>query len=292
MSNSGNGKEPVGNAFIDSEYPNWSPDGESIIYLSYGIISISSDLNSWVDDIDSIGVWIINKNGNNRRKVYNSTYADWSPNGEKLLLEINSKIYTADFNGNSIDSNSIEQITFDGENIQPEWSPNGNYILFEQTNCSDLEFECGIWIFNIDENSFFLISNGGSSASWYNNSNEIVFRKAYGENGQTIGFRFYVYNLTTRVTEQILEIEGDSNHLKMSPIENKLAFSTGLRGENQNIWIFDLETKTQLQLTFSGAVMPDWSPDGSKIVYISDGIWVMNSDGSNKVNIKPLPIVD
>jgi TolB protein len=34
-------------------------------------------------------------------------------------------------------------------------------------------------------------------------------------------------------------------------------------------------------LADSGA-NPDWSPDGTRIAYNSDGIWVMNSDGSNK----------
>src|SRR5439155_22992034 len=60
-----------------------------------------------------------------------------------------------------------------------------------------------------------------------------------------------------------------------------------------------LSTETSLPLTFNSAVAtsPRYSPDGSKIVFISNRdrnseIYVMNSDGTNQTRLANTPVPD
>lgn len=292
--NDSESKEAPLQTFIDVKYPKWSPDGNSILYSSYGLVAVSRDLKYWTDNIDSAGVWVMNSNGNGRKQVLDIpfSYADWSNDGSKLVYQVGGTIYSADFDGIRIDSSSIRQLTIEGLNRLPEWSPDGNYIFYSQVDCSENSISCGLWLLNLESNTFELVSNGAVRGTWSGTSEEIVFLKTYGSGGQTLGDKFYSYNVSTKETEVIYELEGESNHISLSPLENIMAFTHNIRGETPNIWKLNLDTEELTQITFDGAQMPDWSPDGKKIVYVRDGIWTMNSDGSDKVNIKPLPYMD
>ena len=69
----------------------------------------------------------------------------------------------------------------------------------------------------------------------------------------------------------------------------KIVFASG-RQTDFDIWSLNLDEGTLSQLTSGGALndFPKWSPDGSRIAYISTGVdciaslWVMNADGSNR----------
>jgi len=48
----------------------------------------------------------------------------------------------------------------------------------------------------------------------------------------------------------------------------------------------DSDGNNQTRLTFDKGLHPQFSPDGSKIVYVSDGgIYIMNVDGSNQTRL-------
>jgi len=72
-------------------------------------------------------------------------------------------------------------------------------------------------------------------------------------------------------------------------IKGKIVFSSG-RSADFDIWTLDLESGLLQQLTHGSELndMPRWSPDGSKVVFISSGedlvpsLNVMDSDGSNR----------
>jgi len=74
--------------------------------------------------------------------------------------------------------------------------------------------------------------------------------------------------------------------MEVSPDGEWIVFSWG-----KQIWKVKVNGDSLTQLTFSGEnFYPRWSPDGRKIVFHvplgdSAGIWIINSDGSNKHNI-------
>ena len=81
----------------------------------------------------------------------------------------------------------------------------------------------------------------------------------------------------------------------------QIAFASKLDGVPQ-IWLIDLQTKTQQQITNlpDGACQPSWSPDGKRLVltspcsskqdiYRGSGLFIINSDGSGLTPLISLP---
>ncbi len=80
-----------------------------------------------------------------------------------------------------------------------------------------------------------------------------------------------------------------------SPDGKKIVYSRYCIGCPAEIWVYDLDARTNTKLTTEnvggyGEVYPTWSPDGTKIAYMRQfDIWLMNPDGTNKVDITNTP---
>ena len=72
-----------------------------------------------------------------------------------------------------------------------------------------------------------------------------------------------------------------------SPNGTRIVFESGRDGQSE-IYVMNANGSGQTRLTHSGGnYMPKWSPDGSKIAFVSPGgISVMNADGSNLTQIE------
>jgi Tol biopolymer transport system component len=137
------------------------------------------------------------------------------------------------------------------------WSPDGQRIAFMSSGESD---ELGVYVIDSDGSDVRLVSR-----------------------------------LDTR--EPVLE-------LSWSPDSRKLAISyllfgnSGLPGKPR-IHVVDVESYVRLQLTDGSAadISPAWSPDGSRIAFVSDRdgnreIYVMNADGTGQTRLTNHPLED
>jgi hypothetical protein len=89
--------------------------------------------------------------------------------------------------------------------------------------------------------------------------------------------------------EKILLDEKAYYNPRFSPDGKKIAFVGEERGRSPNIWIFDLQRRVELQLTFEGRNgNPSWSPDGKRIVFHSNmggdyDIYATFADGTGAI---------
>lgn len=104
----------------------------------------------------------------------------------------------------------------------------------------------------------------------------------------------YHMNLNTKVAENLTNNSGDDMNPQVSPNGKTIVFYSNRDGNNE-IYEMNLETRAVTQLTSNSAdnYDPSYSPDGEKVVFKSTvddkngDIFVMNSDGTRKINLTP-----
>lgn len=63
-------------------------------------------------------------------------------------------------------------------------------------------------------------------------------------------------------------------------------------GGNDRIWVMNTDGTDQRMIGSDDlpAIQPDWSPEGSQLVFVSvEGLWIMNADGSETAPLPPTP---
>ena len=192
-----------------------------------------------------------------------------SPNEETIAINpsiLNKILFSkTQQNGNNVDiqlhvmnvdgSNDIQITNFNNGTVfnyngEASWSPDGSRIIF----VSDKDNVSGIYTMNPDGSNVVRInnsSNGGSEPKFSPNGTKILFSKTQ-QNGNNVDIQLHVMN-----------VDG-SNDIQITNFNNGTSFN------------------------FNGEA--SWSPDGSRIIFVSNkddvsGIYTMNPDGSNVVRI-------
>jgi Tol biopolymer transport system component len=120
--------------------PAWHPDGQVIgfnhrplkeIIYTYGYECPHQA--RYVYENDSIGFWLINKDGSNMRRAlpFYLYSAAWSPDGKWVAFMKDAQIFKMPFDGEKFDTTAVVQLTVEGSNFFPSWSPDGEWIAFD-----------------------------------------------------------------------------------------------------------------------------------------------------------------
>ena len=191
---------------------------------------------------------------------------------------------------------ALRQLTRgDSLNDQPSWSPDGQLIAFISNRSGVPE----IWLMAGDGTDQRPLTRDGrfhASPTWSPDGRAIVSCSNAGDVDEIEIFRFPLDGHHS--PELLYAGKGIEMDASLSPDGRSLLYSSRESG-NFDIWEYSLERKTAVQLTADLAYSryPAYSPDGSKIAYVSskdpaDGmhdkdsdIWLMNRDGSGKRRI-------
>ncbi|GIK22591.1 MAG: hypothetical protein M5U17_07640 [Ignavibacterium sp.] len=272
-------------------FPSWSPDGLRIIYNHNGITSV--DVNgAYLINPDSSGLWMINIDGSNPHLILKGgdINAEWSSDGNWIVMEKNGNIYKIPFLNDSLDETKIVQLTFEGNNFYPSWSSDGMWIAYD-SNVDSPNGMNFIWKMKSDGTQKTRIAYSPTKGeirmpSWSKNLDMIVHtRYSY----EFLSTELFAMNENGNNLIRITYNGSTDYYPKVANDGSKIVFES-----NANVLLIEIDGSSQKQLTFNGGLQPTWAPDGQKIAYIgftadnkynplNDGtIWIMNVDGSNK----------
>jgi len=252
----------------DNGRPDWSPDGGKIAFGSH------RNGNAWVAVMDA--------DGSNQRFLVAGTQGDpdWSPDGNQIALsrpvasidgQIRPQIWIVNADGSNL-RQVTQTNTFKGG---PSWSRDGTQMVF------------------------ILIKNPGSPT---HPQPEIGIMNSDGTNERilTIEDRVNVRHEPDGTTT-VLETAHDANAPAWSPVDDRVAFWSGIENQYGQIWTINSDGTGSTQLTEDPTHRnnddPSWSPDGKKVLFSTGRsgraeLWMMDADGSNErklSDIDPFP---
>jgi TolB protein len=98
-------------------------------------------------------------------------------------------------------------------------------------------------------------------------------------------------------TRTVLETADDANAPAWSPVDDRIAFWSGIEQRYGQVWVIKADGTGSRQLTddptHRNSDDPSWSPDGRKILFGTGRsgrveLWVMNADGSGQHRLFPI----
>ena len=193
-----------------------------------------------------------------------------------------AKIYTM-----NADGSDVTQVTDGpGNDLWPDLSPNGRYIVFASNRTGNNE----IFVLDLRDGTLTNVSNSTADDSWPRwspNGRQIAFHS-----NRTGNYDIYVVDADGRGLRAVTTDAALDQWPDWSPNGQRLAFRRG-----NDVYVADAggEEQDVQRLTFLPASidqMPAWSPDGRRIAFMSlrEGycaVFLMDADGSNQVNLTP-----
>ena len=256
------------------------------------------------DSDGRLQVWTIHPDGSGRKQLtfegQNGVPA-WSRDGKRIaFMSIrDNHLWVA-----VMEANGSEQRTL-AEGLAPDWSPDGGRIAFSSPDGQ-------IWVMNTDGSGRKQVTHSATAKarpSWSSEGKRMAFIVVRNPGNQEdpqpqIG----IMNadgrgerlLTTEKRENVrlgpdgsrtmLETAYDANAPSWSPVDDRIAFWSGIENRYGQVWVIHANGTGSRQLTddpsHRNSDDPSWSPDGEKILFSTgrsgrNELWVMNADGSH-----------
>lgn len=237
--------------------------------------------------------------------IFNFNYE--TPAGERILFikQDGTLSQICSIKPNGTDLQTIASHDMAGEfvrqgYIEAKWSPDKSHLAISGGPSESLIY-IPLWLMDNQGTLIKRITPIGYSPNWSNDGNEILFTRLTGP--QTVIIDYYITNINTLEERLVLKGEiyewanADWSHDEKYILTQERYYWINDDGKSevsdQEIVLLQLSNGEKRQLTDTEVMDagPHWSPDDSKIVYIT-GKWgygyqinLMDRDGSNKTTI-------
>jgi len=225
--------------------PNWSADGQKIVFVS--------DRNGGSE------IFLMNPDGSDQQQITftdaNEFYPAFSPDGEYI-------VYASEISGihhletMELDTGAVSRIEFNNMKsyncVYPEWSPDGDWLVF---SCFGEDLKAGIYKSHPDGSDLQLLQAGPlHHPVWSPDGKLIAF------DGEPAGCKFEIYVMKSdgsgmrQITEHPEGCGGFNKHPAWSPDGEKLIFNSYRKFGDTNgseLFSINLDGSGEKQLTFS-----------------------------------------
>ena len=246
----------------------WSPDGQHLAF----VVQNGTRLTDMFWRVESSELWVTRPDGSDSanlvsRSDYQFDSVDWNPDGSMIAIVAasfalnDSAIWIKHF----ASTEPPFSTDLDGDETQVKWSPNADNLAVVTSYASNGGL-MDIWIVNPLGQKAVNLTPDNPGLDW---------KPVWSSDGQYIAFESD--RTAGRFEQDIWRMDADgSNKMNLTPD------------------LYQQEGESQWHMNIG----PDWSLDGSQIVFQSyygdyfmagwDGqsdIWIMNADGTNKINL-------
>ena len=248
-------------------------------------------------------IYVMNADGTNQVRLTNNSVVDdhatWSPDGTKLAFlsrRASGEYAIFQMNGDGTGKTEITQV-----NYQPpynlgwdywsiSWSPDGHQITFQDRPATG---QPGIYIVNADGSSRRFLTTGIQPA-WSPDGSKILF------SNQPVFFYWWLFTIRPDGTD-LHALPGAAPYVDTaatwSPSGDRIVFQGWDWANFEDLVVANSDGTNRQDFSYGcdegnnhlcgGLNFPDWSPDGSKIVFCWDAyaynvdpeIWVKNVTG-------------
>jgi Tol biopolymer transport system component len=232
----------------------------------------------------------------------------WSPDGTRIAFERGFANHAGIYTMNA-DGSNLRSLTPRGLNGQPSWSPDGKQITFGRYMPGN---EASIWIMNSDGSHLRRVTRnplpkndgcdgcaGQGSSRFSPDGKRIVFTWVKGEQSSAI----YVVGVNGKGLRQLTPFtRAVADAIDWSPDGRAIVYSNHFGqpgGVSANVFTLKVDGSGRRRLTHdTGGTINNgadsWSPDSTKIAYVSNRsgsyeIWTMNADGTGPTQLTKGP---
>jgi Tol biopolymer transport system component len=247
------------------DFPRFSPDGSSILFTR------AEGTTKSLYRIAVLG-------GEERKILENAQYADWSPDGKKIVF-IRWKTGASILGIASADGTSIQELTtIEKSSMQyPRWSPDGNRIVAVRAVSNNVFFSDNILIFDLaTKQKHWMRTNWTTAAVWSGNSDQILYGVSESAAAYPVNFRpsgrAFLRNVSSQKMQPLFWFSSIGDILDILD-EGKIIFhSASVRENLRQISISDKSNDSNnLWFTHGNSTdrQPVYSSDGERILFSS-----------------------
>ncbi len=259
-------------------------------------------------------IFSISSEGTNKKQLTfegDNGRPDWSPDGRRITFNAKREgkdlVAVMDANG------SNQKLLTVG--AAPDWSPDGKQIAFSRPDDRGI---AQIWVINADGSNLRQITQSNIvkiAPSWSPDGKEMVFILPKNPVSPTDpqpeigimnsdGTNERILTTEDRINTDgkgtVCETANDANAPAWSPVDNRIAFWSGIENQYGQVWVINSDGTGSKQLTedcnHRNSDDPSWSPDEKKILFSTgrsgrNELWIMDADGSNEKRISDIDAV-